>query len=307
MIAGALSVGSFIMPEESIAGGAGAKPAGHDDPEPSDDNDGQPSTAAGHRNLLAAPDRWDWDKAVRTAEGAEVLQQFSTFFWTEAVTGEDGKRLRERVVTWTPRSPAEQEEAERFFAAATQINWNDPSIHKLTVSGPPRAKTPPQTLDRRIPVSKLVPLADVELSGVTPAVAAWACICGRADRRLPAGPSGAKITALVEFNLLIENRSRNAISLDAARCKLQLTRGQPVSAFPGHNNDPWLAPAFIEKNGEPLGSKPSSTLTLQPAASATCKVAFPMKIRLRESVAIKLCRSIELPLGGDGSIVLDKA
>jgi len=309
VIAGALSVGSFIMPEESAGAATGSNNSRNKN-QPGDDGNQPPAAATAERSLLAAPDRWDWDHAIRTADGAEVVHQYSTFFWTEVVNpGGSGKAPRERVASWTPRSPAEQEEAERFYAATTQINWDDPSINKLAFSSPPRTKTPPRTLDRRIPASLLMPINDVEFSGVSGRVAAWACISGRADRRLPAGPTGSDLVALIEFKLLIHNRSRQPVTLDASRCSLQLTRGEPVAAFAGCGGDPWLAPAFIEQNGQPLQGARKCTAQLLPRGFAVCKVAFPMQVRLRESVAVKLCKSVTLPVDSSPpqQVVLDKS
>jgi len=312
MWAGTIALGRYLIPSTAIEPGVMPQVDVEAD-EPED------AAEVKYRWLLTMPDRYQWPCKLINHKGEPLLDEEGTqrtetrtsYLWTEVVerqTIEDDDEVR--VMVWTPVSDEEVAEAERFYAATEQIDFDDPGIHTVGF-GPertPRTKHAPATLDTDLPESDFVWLEKVEFSGVAQGVAAWAAVSGRADEILPNTLSAEPEQVVLEMLVLIQNRGATDLGIDAESLTLTTTKGESLPVYPGEPTDDMFFPFVIELDGEDSSPEHRTKIALSPGESCALEISFPMPNRLREAVAVKLCESITIPIaaGECECVVLDK-
>lgn len=197
-----------------------------------------------------------------------------------------------------------------LYAAAEEIDWDSPDIHTIGFGPerPKRVKHPPRTLDPNIPASDFIDLEDVEWCGLADGVAAWGKVAGRVDEILPNTLNLDPEQVVIEMYVLVENRGSLDLGVDAASLRLNTTKGETLTAYPGCQEDDCFFPFVIEVMGEDISTEHRSKVALSPGESCVIELSFPMPNRMREAVAVKLCQSIEVPIaaGECDLVVLDR-
>ena len=309
MWAGATALGKFLIPTTPVE--AGVTPEVIDE-EPVEETE---EASLQYRWLLTMPEQFEWDcktvdqfgEPILEENGQQKTERRTSYVWTEVV---ERKSIDDdddvRVMVWNPVSDNEVAEAQRFYAAAKEIDWDSPEIHTIGFGPerPKRVKHPPRTLDRNIPASDFVELEDVEWSGV----AAWGKVAGRMDEILPNTLSLEPEQVVIEMYVLVENRGSRDLGVDAASLRLNTSKSETLAAYPGCQVDDCFFPYVIEVMGEDISEEHRSKIALSPSESCVIEFSFPMPNRMKEAVAVKLCQSIEVPIaaGECDVVVLDR-